>query len=91
LASLLIRNLDDALHELLKARARDKNRSLAEEARETLRDAIAREAADAEPENIYQIARQIFGEKNGVDLDIPPRTADLERAPPDFSGPEYDP
>jgi hypothetical protein len=42
-------------------------------------------------ENLYQIARRIFGENRGFELDLPPRGSDLERPPVDLSGPEYDP
>jgi plasmid stability protein len=85
MTALLIRNLDPALCQSLKIRARQNRRSIAEEARELLRDAIAREASAAEPQNLYQIAREIFGRRHGFDLEIPPHGADFERAPPDFS------
>jgi plasmid stability protein len=88
--SLLIRNLDPALHGLLKARARHNHRSVSEEARETLRGALASGKNTASAENLYQIARRIFGEERGFDLNLPPRRDDIERPPVDFSGPEYD-
>jgi antitoxin FitA len=91
LASLLIRNVDDALRAQLKARARAHRRSVEEEARETLRTACARDAATTQPTNLLEIARSIFGPEQGVDLDLPPRAGDTQRPPPDFSGPEYGP
>jgi plasmid stability protein len=69
----LIRNLDPAFRERLKVRARANHRSMSEEACETLRGTMASETAIVHPENLYQIARRIFGEERGVELDLPPR------------------
>ncbi len=81
--SLLIRNVDPALHARLKARAAEHRRSLEEEARE-LRAGVARQ--EAEPrETLVQRARRLFGPEHGFDLEIPPRGAAPERLPPDFS------
>lgn len=88
MASLLIRNVDDALHARLKARATAHHRSLEEEVRETLRIAIATPASGSE--SLVAIATRIFGPQNGFDLELPSRVADRDRPPPDFSGPEYD-
>jgi plasmid stability protein len=90
MASLLIRNVDEALHARLKDRARAHSRSLEEEARETLRIAIADDASLARPETLVQIAARFFGPKRGAVLDLPPRSADRARPPPDFAGPEFD-
>jgi plasmid stability protein len=90
MSSLLIRNVDDALRAQLKARARMHRRSLEEEARETLRTAIARDAGRQGSESLMQIAMRLFGPARGLELDLPPRDADLARPPADFSGPEYD-
>lgn len=90
MASLLIRNVDDSLHAQLKRRARLHHRSLEEEARETLRTAIARDASVSTSESLMQIATRLFGPDRGLDLDLSPRGADTMRPPPDFSGPEYD-
>jgi plasmid stability protein len=78
--SLLIRNLDPALRDRLKARARANHRSMSEEVLETLRGAMANETATIQPENLYQIARRIFGETRGVELDLPPRGSQPGRA-----------
>lgn len=88
--SVLIRNVDDALHIRLKASAAAHRRSLEEEARELLRTAVARQEAPPR-ESLTAVARRLFGPEHGVDLDIPPRGAALVRSPPDFSRPEYDP
>jgi len=90
LASVLIRNVDDALHKRLKDSAAAHRRSLEEEARELLRAAVARREAP-QRESLTALARRLFGPEHGVDLDIPPRDSVPDRAPPDFSGPEYDP
>ena len=88
MSSLLIRHVDDALRARLKARARAHHRSLEEEARETLRSALARDA-DGEEEPLLQIAARLFGPERGVDLDLPSRADDGQRPAPDFSGPEH--
>jgi plasmid stability protein len=89
--SLLIRHLDPALHDRLKARARANHRSLQEEVREALRRDAAREAIPEKQETLLDIAERIFGKHGGVELDLPPRGSDIERPPVDFSGPDYDP
>ena len=91
MGSLLIRNVDDALHTKLKLRAREHHRSLEEEVRETLRIAVARDASGPSGQYLLDLAASLFGPENGVDLDLPSRKDDLERPPPDFSGDEYGP
>jgi antitoxin FitA len=90
MASLLIRHVDDALRAQLKARARAHRRSLEEEARETLRTAIARDASVPPQIDIVDLFTRFFGPGNGVELDLPPRSAGLDRPPPNFSGPDYE-
>jgi len=90
MSSLLIRHVDDALRTQLKARARAHHRSLEEEAHETLRTAIARDASVAPKADIVDLFTQFFGPENGVELELPPRSAEPDRKPPDFSGPDYD-
>lgn len=84
--SVLIRNVDPALHLRLKSMATAHRRSLEEEARELLRAAVARHG-EAPAENPVAIARRLFGPEDGVDLDIPSRAAEPDRAPPDFAAP----
>lgn len=92
MASLLIRNFDDALRDRLKERARANHRSMEEEARERLRASIVQEAnIPAHQETLVDIADRIFGQHGGFELDIAPRGSMPGREPPDFSGPEYDP
>ncbi len=89
MSSLLIRHVDDALRARLKARARAHHRSLEEEARETLRSALARDAGGEEGEHLLQLATRLFGPERSVDVDLPSRTEDGQRPAPDFSGPEF--
>jgi len=85
-ASLLIRNVDDALRAQLKVRAACNQRSLEEEVRETLRTAIARDASQPRPrETLADIFVRAFGPERGVDLALPPRSAERTRPPIDFS------
>lgn len=86
MSSLLIRNIDQALHDQLKARARAHHRSLEQEARETLRAAIARDTNQPGTESLMRIAQHLFGPEHGVELDLPPRGADVARPPVDFTG-----
>jgi antitoxin FitA len=83
--SLLIRNVDDALHARLKDAAARHHRSLEEEARVLLREGVARQER-APRENLAELARRLFGPEHGADLDIPPRGRGPVRPAPDFSG-----
>lgn len=89
MVSLLIRNVDEALHTRLKARAREQRRSLEDEVRELLREAVFRKEK-APRENLVDIARRLFGPEHGVALNVPPRGGAAIRPPPDFSDPDYD-
>jgi plasmid stability protein len=89
-SSLLIRHVDDALRSQLKARARVHRRSLEEEARKTLRTATARDASVAPKADIVDLFTRRFGPKKGVEQDLPPRSAEPDRKPPDLSGPDDD-
>ena len=59
-----------------------------EEARETLRITLARDA-DGEEKPLLPLAARLFGPERGVDLELPPRADDGQRPAPDFSGPEH--
>ena len=85
MATLLIRNVDPALHARLKARAAAHHRSLEEEARTLLRTGLARGEPEARPENLVTLATRLFGPEHGVDLALPLRDPALDRSPPDFS------
>ena len=78
LASITIRNLDD-VKTRLRVRAADNGRSMEEEARLILRDAVARKPSSR---NLASIIRAHFGPANGVDLELPSR--EPSREPPSF-------
>jgi plasmid stability protein len=79
MASMTIRNLDDGVKERLRVRAARNGRSMEEEARVILSNAV-RGATGPE---ILALAEELFGGEKGVELDIPPRKK--WRGPPDFS------
>ena len=90
MTSLLIPDIDDTLHAKLSARARAHARSVEEEARETLREAVSRAGPLPSTESLTDIFRRHFGPENGFDLDLPPRSAERNRLPPDFSNAAFD-
>ncbi len=79
MASITIRNLDDNVKTRLRVRAAKHHRSMEEEARLILRDAVK---LKADPRNLVDIARSHFGPENGVDLELPAR--EPGREPPSF-------
>ena len=70
MASITIRNLDDDVRTRLRLRAAGNGRSMEEEVRLILRDAVGREQ---EPENLAEFIRECFAPCGGVDLELPPR------------------
>ena len=81
MAQLTIRNVDDALKTKLRVRAARNGRSMEEEARQILRQAVA--SADHAPKNLGSAIHARFAPSGGVELPVPAR--DRKRAPPDFS------
>ena len=79
MASITIRNLNDDVKTRLRVRAADNGRSMEEEARLILREAVGRKPSSR---NLASIIRSYFGPANGVDLELPPR--ELAREPPSF-------
>ncbi len=79
MASITIRNLDDNVKARLRMRAADNGRSMEEEARLILRDAVGCKPSSR---NLASIIRAHFGPANGVDLELPPR--EPGREPPSF-------
>ena len=80
--SVLIRNVDDALHKRLKASAQSHRRSLEEEARELLRAAVSRQEANQD-ESVADIVERLFGgETDDFELEIPARGRTPKRRPP---------
>lgn len=80
MASITIRNLDDEVKHRLRVRAAGNGRSMEEEARLILREAVA---PAPEPQNLAQLIHDCFAPYGGVDLELPPR--EPAREPPDFS------
>ena len=79
MASITIRNLDDEVKIRLRVRAASNGRSMEEEARVILREAVS---GEADPENLASFIRECFVPFGGVDLELPPRES--MREPPDF-------
>ena len=79
MASITIRNLDDHVKIRLRVRAAGNGRSMEEEARLILREAVGRKPSS---KNLPSIIRAHFGPANGVDLILPPR--ERAREPPSF-------
>ena len=79
MASITIRNLDDEVKHRLRVRAVGNGRSMEEEARLILREAVGCKPG---PQDLASIIRSYFGPPNGVDLELPPR--EPAREPPRF-------
>ena len=70
MASITIRNLDDDVKTLLRVRAARNGRSMEEEVRLILREAVDRKTG---PENLASAIRARFARLGGVDLELPLR------------------
>lgn len=79
MASITIRKLDDGVKTRLRLRAAENGRSMEEEARVILREAVA---PGAVPENLAAAIRARFAPLGGVELELPPR--EPARNPPKF-------
>lgn len=80
MASITIRNLEDDIKTRLRRRAAERGRSMEEEARLILAEAVAREAAP--PKGLGTAIHQLFKPFGGVELELPPR--EPMREPPRF-------
>ncbi|MDI7774703.1 hypothetical protein [Asticcacaulis sp. EMRT-3] len=78
MATLTIRNIDDAIKERLRVLAAQHGHSMEEEARVILKRATGGVTATG----LWALSRQLFDKGKGIDLPLPSRTAD--RAAPDF-------
>ena len=101
MATITIRNLDDDTKRRLRIRAAENGRSMEEEVRKILEAAVRALAQPrgfgeagvelpkppAAKRGLGTYIHELFKPLGGVELDIPPRTA--QREPPDFSGPQY--
>jgi plasmid stability protein len=81
MATLTIRNLDQAVKERLRIRAAEHGRSMEAEARRILQTALG-ESPRAPERNLYERIHARFAALGGVDLELPPRTP--VREPPRF-------
>lgn len=70
MASITIRNLDDDVKTRLRVRAAGNGRSMEEEARLILRDAVGRKPSSG---NLAEAIRARIAPLGGVDLKLPPR------------------
>ena len=80
MASITIRNLDDEVKTRLRVRASGNGRSMEEEARLILAEAVDREPAPAE--GLGTAIHKLFKPFGGVELELPPR--EPMRDPPRF-------
>ena len=80
MANITIRNLDDGVKRALRIRAAERGRSMEEEARSILREAVA--AGPAPECGLGTELRELFEPFGGVELDLPPRQP--VREPPRF-------
>ena len=81
MASITIRNLDDDVKTRLRVRAAEHHRSMEEEARIILREAV--DPGKARPKDLAKFTRECFAPLGGVELELPPRGP--MREPPDFA------
>ena len=79
MASITIRNLHDDVKTRLRVRAAGNGRSMEEEARLILRDAVGRKPSSG---NLAEVIRARIAPLGGVDLELPPR--EPAREPPTF-------
>jgi len=75
MASITIRNIDDDVKTRLRVRAAGNGRSMEEEVRLILREAVGRKSGS---QDLASIIRGYFGPSRGVDLELPPRDAARE-------------
>ena len=80
MASITIRNLDDDVKTKLRMQAAENGRSMEEEARLILAEAVAREAAPAK--GLGTAIHELFKPFGGIELNLPPR--EPMREPPRF-------
>ena len=79
MASITIRNLDDDVKTRLRVRAAEHHRSMEEEARQILREAVGQKKG---LQNLASAIRARIAPLGGVDLELPPR--EPGREPPTF-------
>ncbi len=80
MASITIRNLDNEVKTRLRVRAASNGRSMEEEARRILAEAVERETAPVK--GLGTAIHELFQPFGGVELELPPR--EPMREPPRF-------
>lgn len=89
MSSLTIRNLDPAVKAALRVRAAQRGRSMEEEARAILRQALTPDDPPPAGISLAEAVQAAFAPLGGFnEFEFAPRS--LHSEPPDFSGPEYD-
>jgi antitoxin FitA len=88
MAQLVVRNLEDDVKTRLQKRAKRRGRSMEEEVRDILRDAVKEEGRPAEG-----LGTRIANRFKGIGLKepIPELRSEVWARPVDFSGKEFDP
>ena len=81
MASITIRNLDDGVKTRLRIRAAGNGRSMEEEARVILAEAVDREQSPVK--GLGTALHELFKPLGGVELELPPR--EPMREPPKFT------
>ncbi len=81
MTSITIRDLDDDVKKRLRERAVEHHRSMEEEARVILTDAV--KSARTAPRDLAKFTRECFAHLGGVELELPQRGQ--MREPPDYS------
>ena len=81
MASITIRNLDDDVKTRLRVRAAEHRRSMEEEARIILREAL--DSGKAGLGDLARFTRECFAPLGGIEVELPTRGP--MREPPDFS------
>ena len=71
MASIIIRNLDDRIKNRLRLRAAQHSRSMEDEARTILRNALEQETAN--PRDLASAIAERFRKLGGVEVPVPPR------------------
>lgn len=69
MASIMVRNLDEDVKRRLRVRAARHGRSMEAEVRAILEESVSQQ------DNFVEALMGTFGELGGVELDLPPRTA----------------
>jgi plasmid stability protein len=80
--SITIPDVDETMKRRLKARADRHGKSVEDEARDILREALGTPGAEPGPANLYEAIRKIVEPLGGIELEIPPR--EPAREPPRF-------